>query len=170
MRRLWLLRHAKSSWDDPRMRDQDRPLSERGRRAAALMAAHAASAEIRPDLVLCSSAARTRETLAILLPSLGDTLRVSIEDDLYSFEAREMLDRLRAVPDDVGSVLVIGHNPGTEVLAARLAADGEDLERMRTKYPTGALATIDLDAERWTDVRPGCGFLVSFVAPGELGT
>ena len=170
MRRLWLLRHAKSSWDDPRIPDQDRPLSERGRRAAALMATHAASAQIRPDLVLCSSAARTRETLAIVLPSLGDTLRISIEDDLYSFEAREMLDRLRAIPDDVGSVLMIGHNPGSEVLAARLAAGGQDLERMLTKYPTAALATLDLDAEGWADVRTGCGFLVSFVAPADLGT
>jgi phosphohistidine phosphatase len=169
MRRLWLLRHAKSSWDDPAMPDQDRPLSDRGRRAAAALAEHCRDADVRPDLVLCSSAVRARETLAGVLPGLGTALRVSIEDALYTFEARDVLERLRSLPDDAGAVLLIGHNPAIGTLAGRLAAAGDALERLTTKYPTAALATLDLDVEAWSEVAAGCGYLDAFVTPADLG-
>jgi len=168
MRRLWLVRHAKSSWDDPAMPDQDRPLSERGRRAAAALAEHCRDVGVRPDLVLCSSAVRARETLAGILPGLGTALRVSIEDELYTFEARDVLVRLRSVPDDAGAVLLVGHNPAIGVLAGRLAGGGDALERLVAKYPTGALATLDLDVATWAEVAAGCGYLVSFLTPADL--
>ncbi len=170
VRRLWLLRHAKSSWDDPGVDDHDRPLSDRGRRAGAAMASHCDRTGVRPELVLCSSAVRARETLAAVLPGLGSALRVSVEDELYTFEARALLDRLRRVEDEVGSVLLVGHNPAIEGLATRLAADGEDLHRLRSKYPTAGLATIDLDVEAWSDVAAGCGHLDAFVIPADLST
>jgi phosphohistidine phosphatase len=168
VRRLWLLRHAKSSWDDPRVEDHDRPLSERGRRAAALMAEHCERAGVRPDLVLCSSAVRARETLSGVLPGLGASLQIAIEDGLYTFEARAVLDRLREIPDDVASAMVVGHNPAMEVATARLAADGDALERVLAKYPTAGLATLDLDVETWSDVATGCGHLDAFVTPADL--
>jgi phosphohistidine phosphatase len=168
MRRLYLLRHAKSSWEEPRLADHDRPLSERGRRAAAAMAGHCDRTGVRPDVVLCSSAVRARETLAGVLPGLGSALQISVEDDLYTFEARDLLERIQRVDDPVGSVMVIAHNPGIEVLAGRLAADGPDLERLRAKYPTAGLATIDLDVEAWREVATGSGHLNAFVTPADL--
>lgn len=169
MRRLWLLRHAKSSWGDARIADIDRPLSERGRRAAAALAEHCKAAGIRPDLVLCSSAVRARETLAAVLPGLGEAMPVSIEEALYTFDADHLLVRLRQVPDDAGSVLLVGHNPGIGVLAADLAVDGRDSERLNQKYPTGGLVSIDLDVNTWTDIGKGRGHLNAFVTPGDLG-
>jgi phosphohistidine phosphatase len=83
VKRLWLLRHAKSSWDDPGLPDPDRPLAPRGRRAAELLAAHLAASDVRPGVVLCSSSLRTRQTLAAILPALGDTLQIRIERELY---------------------------------------------------------------------------------------
>jgi phosphohistidine phosphatase len=168
MRRLYLLRHAKSSWDDPRMPDHERPLSDRGRDAAVAMAEHCDRTGIRPDLVLCSSAVRARETLAGVLPGLGTSLRVAIEDALYTFEARDLLERIRAVEDEVAAVMVVAHNPGIGVLADRLAADGPDLERLRAKYPTAGLATIALDVDAWPEVKPGAGHLHAFVTPKDL--
>ncbi len=169
MRRLWLLRHAKSSWGDAGIADIDRPLSERGRRASAALGEHCKAAGVRPDLVLCSSAVRARETLAGVLPGLGEAVPVSIEETLYTFDADALLVRLRQVPDDAGSVLLVGHNPGIGVLAGRLAADGEALDRILTKYPTGGLATLDFRVDRWSEVATGCAHLDAFVTPHDLG-
>jgi phosphohistidine phosphatase len=151
MKRLYLLRHAKSSWDDASLADHDRPLSGRGRRAADAIGQHLRDEGIAPDLVLCSSAARTRETLE----RIG--LSGVVEHDLYGASATELLARLRDVPPSVESVLLIGHNPGTHDLALVLTGEPAD------KYPTGALATIELD--EWT---AGSGRMIAFVRPREL--
>ena len=87
MKRLWLLRHAKSSWDDLSLPDPDRPLAPRGQRAARLLAAHLAASDVRPRLVLCSSSLRTRQTLAAILPALGDDLEVRIEPATFQHYA-----------------------------------------------------------------------------------
>jgi phosphohistidine phosphatase len=167
--RLWLLRHAKSSWGDPSVEDRDRPLAPRGERAADRMREYVVAEGIRPALVLCSSALRTRQTLARVLPALEPELEVRVESSLYTFDATPLLERLRAVPDDVASVLLIGHNPAIHELAVMLAARGDRLDQLAQKYPTGALAEIELPASSWHGVGERSGELTRFVVPRVLG-
>lgn len=165
VKRLYLLRHAKSSWDEPGLADRDRPLAPRGERASKSMAKYLRDEGIVPELVLCSPSKRTRETLERL--GLGDGTEVRIEDELYAASAGELLGALHEVPDEVESVMVIGHNPGIERLALELAVGGDELDRMREKFPTAALATLELDGS-WSELAPGGAELVSFVKPKEL--
>jgi phosphohistidine phosphatase len=166
VRRIYLLRHAKSSWDDPELEDHDRPLSRRGERAAALVAAHLRERGELPSLVLCSSSLRTRQTLAYLLvDALDGELEIRIEPGLYAAGAGSLLARVQAVPDIAPSVLVIAHNPGLQELALALAGGDERLARM----PTGALATLEVPAERWSELRNGSAGLAGYVVPRELG-
>jgi phosphohistidine phosphatase len=166
MKRLYLLRHAKSSWDDPGLADRDRPLASRGEEAAARMASYLATHEIRPDLVLCSSAVRARQTLERIEPAL-EGIRVQVEDDLYEAAAGDLLERLRGLPEDVGSVMLIAHNPGLQDLALDLAAEGDTLDRLREKFPTGALATLELTGG-WRDLGHGSARLAGLVLVKEL--
>jgi phosphohistidine phosphatase len=168
MRRVYLLRHAKSSWKDHSLADRDRPLAGRGRRAAKAMAAHLQAEGVRPDLVLCSPARRTRETLERIEGAFGGPVEASFEDALYGAGEAELLARLEALPQEVGSVMLIGHNPGLEELALALASKGTGLARLREKYPTAALATIDLPAERWSAIERGSGELVGYIRPRDL--
>ena len=166
MKRLYLLRHAKSSWDDPGLPDRDRPLAERGKRAVGKMAVYLEANGIRPDLVLCSSALRARQTLDRVASSIGDA-ETGIEDGLYAAEAEGLLERLRRVPSGIASVMLIAHNPGMQDLALELAADGADLERLRQKFPTAALATLTFEGE-WVELRSGGASLAGLVVPREL--
>jgi phosphohistidine phosphatase len=168
VKRLWLLRHAKSSWDDPGLPDPDRPLAPRGRRAAELLAAHLAAADVRPSVVLCSSSLRTRQTLAAILPTLGDALEIRIEQALYAAGAAQLLDRLGRLPNRMSSAMVIAHNPGIQDLALALAAGGPALAGLREKVPTGALATLELDVERWRDLDQGTATATTLVTPRAL--
>lgn len=168
VKHVYLLRHAKSSWDDPTLADHDRPLAPRGKRAAAKLARHLEREPIRPALVLCSSARRARQTLKRLQPALGEGVDVVAEPGLYGADADALLARLRALPDAVPSVLVVGHNPGLEQLALLLAREGADLARLRERFPTGALAAIAVRRLSWSDLRPGDGELTGLVLPREL--
>jgi phosphohistidine phosphatase len=169
VRRLWLLRHGKSSWDDPDQPDHERPLAVRGRRAAGLVARYLDETDGRPELVLCSSARRTRETLSIVLPSLGPSLTARIDPALYTFEVARLRDQLAAIGDDIVAVLVVGHNPALQDLASELAGAGSRLPDLRAKFPTCALARLDLDLARWGDIGPAVASLTAFVVPRELG-
>jgi phosphohistidine phosphatase len=131
------------------------------------MARHLASTGAEPALVLCSSSRRTLETLERIGPALGPQAEVLVEDELYAASSGRLLARLRLVPDDVPSVLLIGHNPGLEDLAASLAGRGEALDRLQAKFPTGALATLELPGA-WSALQPGSGELVDYVVPREL--
>jgi len=166
MKRIYLLRHAKSSWDDPGLADHDRPLAPRGRRAAAALARHLRAETGRPELVLCSSALRARQTLEGLREVLGDA-EVLVERSLYAADSDELLERLHRVPAAVGSAMVIAHNPGLQDLAVDLVALGPDIGRLREKLPTGGLATIECEGS-WDDLAPGVGTLVSLVVPRDL--
>lgn len=166
-KRLYLLRHAKSDWDDSELADHERPLAPRGTRASKAIAKHLAGEGIEPALVLCSSAVRARETLDRIAPALGSP-KVEVEDGLYGAGAGALLERLRRVPDTVDSVMVIGHNPGIEELALELGGSGEDLERMERKYPTAALATLSVPGESWGELTEGRSELLAFVLPREL--
>jgi phosphohistidine phosphatase len=165
---LTLLRHAKSSWADDGQEDQDRPLAPRGRKAARRLAGYLRDQGIRPDLVLCSPAARTTETLDLVRPGLDANVDVQVEEALYGAGARELLDRLRRLPETVEWAMVIGHNPGMQQLVVLLARDGPLRERARSHFPTGALATMRLRGGSWAELGPGRADLVSYVAPREL--
>jgi len=166
-KRLHLLRHAKSSWDDPALADRDRPLAPRGRKAAKRLARHLDEAGVRPDLVLCSPSVRTRQTLERVARGLPDGVQVELEDGLYAASAQTLLERLRAVPDATGAVLVIAHNPGLHDLARLLAGRGTGIARLEEAFPTGALATLGFDGV-WAGLRAGACELVELVFPREL--
>jgi phosphohistidine phosphatase len=170
VRTLLLLRHAKSSWTDSALADHDRPLASRGERAAALMAAHLRAEAIRPALVLCSSARRTRDTLAAVRASFDASTEIRIEDRLYGAGATEILSLLRAVDPALPSVMVIGHNPGLEDLGTALAGDGTEtaVRQLRAKFPTGALAMLELRSSSWDQLAFGDAYLRSVVLPREL--
>ncbi|WP_255448451.1 histidine phosphatase family protein [Telmatospirillum sp. J64-1] len=171
MKLLYLLRHAKSSWDDPSLDDFDRPLNPRGQKAARTMARYIDRNRIRPALILCSGAQRTRETLAAVKTVLPET-EILIEDRLYEAAWSDLLDRLSDLPQAVDSVMLIGHNPGIERLASSLAnsrdSDKTALATLREKYPSGALSVLELPIATWRDVKPGCARLASFVRPRDL--
>jgi len=165
---LWLLRHAKSSWDHPGLDDRERPLARRGVRAAALMRAYLEAEEIHPELVLCSSALRTRETLTAVLPALGSDLVVRIEPSLYTFDGEQLLGVIRQVDAGVRSMLLVGHNPAMQELALALVSRGDRLADVAEKFPTGALVEIVLPESAWSDLAEGSGELTRFVTPREL--
>jgi phosphohistidine phosphatase len=165
--RLWLLRHAKSSWDDEGIPDVERPLAPRGERAAERIARYAATERLHPELVLCSPATRARATLEHVLPSLGAP-EVSVEPELYTFDPEPLIERLHAIPETVGSAMLVGHNPAMQELAVWLARAGERLADLAAKYPTGGLAELELDAASWAEIGSGSAVLARFVAPREL--
>jgi phosphohistidine phosphatase len=167
VKRLHLLRHAKSSWDDGALRDRDRPLAPRGRRATRRIASWARKHDVRPQLVVSSSAVRARETLQGVLPGLGKP-EVWIEIALYAASAETLLERVHALPDEAEEAMLVGHNPGLGDLLLLLAEPGELRERAEAKVPTGALATLEADIECWADLEPGGARLVSFVVPRQL--
>lgn len=170
MTTLFLLRHAKSSWDDPALPDHDRPLAPRGVKAARRIAEHLQSARIRPELVLCSSARRTRDTLALVEPALATYVTVEIEDELYGAGPSELIERLRRVDSEVDSAMLIGHNPGLQDLAVELAGggDADALEQLHAKFPTAALATLELTSP-WAALASDDATLTSLVLPRRLG-
>lgn len=167
--RLLLLRHAKSSWNNAQLADHDRPLAPRGLRAAETMAAHLAALDAPPDLVLCSTARRAVDTLEPLRARLPAGTEVLLEDDLYGAPAPALLARLRLVPGDARSVLVVGHNPGLEDLVHLLGRQGDPsaVARVAAKFPTAALATLVFGGP-WKDLGPGDATLEAFVVPGDL--
>lgn len=169
MRYLYLLRHAKSSWDDPGLDDHERPLAPRGVRAARRMAEHVRARGIVPELVVCSSSRRTRQTLEPLEEVWGAS-RVSIEDELYAAGEAQLLARVRRIAADVASAALIGHEPGTSALCLLLAGGGDERLRRRVevKFPTGALATLALPSGGWASAGPGSAELVGFVRPRDL--
>ena len=169
MHTVYLLRHAKSSWSDPTLPDQDRPLARRGRRDAKRVAEHVVRLGIKPELVLCSASERTRETLELVRPAFGATSQVRLEAGLYAASADTLLERLRAVPEQVASVMLIGHNPGLHELAVALASTGTELERLKAKFPTGALATLTLPKAPWGRLSPADAVLAAYVVPKQHG-
>ena len=169
MRRLWLLRHAKSSWHDPGLPDRLRPLAPRGARAVEVLARHLRTTGVAPGLVLCSPAVRAVQTWEGVAPGLPPDSPLEIDESLYQADAGDLLRRLRQVPLPVASVLLVGHNPALEELAAGLAGAGSASlrERLGTKFPTGALATLDVPGS-WREIGWGVGTLVAFVVPRDL--
>jgi phosphohistidine phosphatase len=169
LRKLYLLRHAKSAWDREGLDDHDRPLAPRGKRAARALAGHCREAHIAPDLVLCSTSVRTRETLDLVLQGFRRSPLVVMEQTLYLASSGAILKRLQDVEDKVKQVMVIGHNPGMHEAALALAQRGaRDLqEALATKFPTGALATFEIDGT-WHKLTPSSAKLAAFLVPADL--
>lgn len=168
MHALHLWRHAKSSWADDTLDDHDRPLSKRGRRDAETMARHLAGRGGTPDLVLSSTAARARATLAPLLERLKPK-RILLDRDLYLAPGSALLEYLRNTDEDVGTALLVGHNPALHELAL-LLADPEspvELPPPSGKFPTGALASFRF-APAWGRLKPRTATLIAYVTPREL--
>src|SRR4051812_41934455 len=148
MKQLLLLRHAKSSWDDPDLDDFDRPLAERGLKAARLIGRELAARDWLPDQVLVSPALRTRDTWRLVAAELPVHPRVAFAEALYDAAAADILSQLRKADPSSGCLLVLGHNPGLEELAKRLAGSGSEAKarkRLEKKFPTAALARFVLE-------------------------
>lgn len=167
MKTLYLLRHAKSSWDDPEVADHERVLNKRGRTAAKAMAAFLKDSQVAPEQVLCSTAARARETLELVSAGLPDETKIDYEDGLYGASVGELLERLRALPPSLGSVMVVGHNPGIEGLTMALAGDSAG-DRLADGYPTCALASLRVPGA-WSALGPDGAELTGFTRPADLG-
>jgi len=168
---LSLLRHAKSSWDDPELDDHDRPLAKRGVKSVPALARYFRQQRLRPGLVLCSDAMRTRATLALLLAEIGPpTPRVVNEERLYLAAPETILSVLAHATPAEPHVLVVGHNPGLHALALTLVGEGDRklLAQMAREFPTGALAVLSFAVESWKEVRPATGHLDHFTTPRRL--
>lgn len=170
MKILTLLRHAKSTWDDPVARDFDRPLNRRGRRAAATVGREMQAQGLRFDKVIASPALRVVETLADVASGYGRQLDVDYDQRIYLASPETLLDLVREVDDGVDRLLLVGHNPGLELLALLLtdSSPGALRDELAIKYPTGTVAEIVLDIARWREAGQGPGRLVRFIRPRDL--
>jgi phosphohistidine phosphatase len=164
-RRLYLLRHAKAEPSAPGG-DIDRPLAPKGVAGCALIADFIRARRIAPDLVLCSSARRTRQTVEAIGAALPAEVPVLSEDRLYLASAVGLLERLRELDDGVPSVLLVGHNPSIHELAIGLLHSGE--QTTLPAFPTAGLAVQELTVPRWVELGPHTTRLVAFVTPRSL--
>ncbi|MDB5539665.1 MAG: phosphohistidine phosphatase [Devosia sp.] len=170
MLRLILVRHAKSAWDDPGLADIDRPLAERGLEAAAWIGDTLARLKLVPEIILCSPARRTRETLELAMARLDADLRqgeVVWSDELYEQRDEDYIDVIARDGGDAGVLMLVGHNPATEETATLLAGKGDPqaLARLMDRFPTGAIAVLDFDVAHWRAAERGTGRLVHFERP-----
>ena len=163
MRTVYLMRHAKSDWDASYVGDHERPLSARGFKSARRMGKFLARTADLPQLILCSSAVRTRQTLETASREGGwSDIPVLVENELYLTSQERVMTRLRSLPNDLSSVMIIGHEPTTSVLAGLLIGSAS------IRVPTGTCSRIDLYVENWEDVRAACGTLEWHVTPKIL--
>lgn len=169
-KRLILLRHAKSAWDNPSLADFDRPLSNRGRKAAPLVGAYLARRRMVPGVVLASSAKRVLETLDLVCAGWQTKPTVRKLKSLYLATPREMLRRLQAIGREPDCVMLVGHNPGIADLANWLCSHGKAEHRadLARKFPTGAVAVIEFDVEDWADADAESGHLIDFATPKQI--
>ena len=171
MKRLTLFRHAKSGWDEPVTRDFDRPLNAKGKRAAQLMGRHMREQGLEFDRIVASPAVRVVETLEAMFDGYGRRLTPVWDRRIYLASAATLLEVVQDTPEEVGSLLLVGHNPGLEDLVLALVPDADgDVARVAVeeKYPTASLAQMDFDQPQWDDVSPREGRLARFVRPRDL--
>jgi len=163
MKRLILMRHAKSDWPGPATDDHDRTLNERGRSNAASLGIWLKEKDLRPDVVLCSTATRTRETLGLL--NLEGQPEILFVKELYLADAEKILATLQTASGD--TVLLLGHNPGIADMAEQIVKTPPNRDGMH-HYPTGATIAISFDAENWSDITWNLGQVSHIVMPRDL--
>lgn len=171
MKRLILLRHAKSDWDDPVARDFDRPLNRRGEKAAQLVGKFAQDSGIRFDLLVASPAVRVVQTLDTFLAGYGKTQDPHWDRRIYLASAPTLFEVIRDLPDTATSVMMAGHNPGLEELILELVPDdgaSPSRDDVEVKFPTASIAVLDLAIDHWADAAPNSATLVSFTRPRDL--
>ena len=170
MKRLAILRHAKSSWDDPNLDDFNRPLNERGWKAARRMGRELSKRGLKFDLVLSSTAARTRETIDGVQQHFDFDAPIEFVPELYLASEALLTKLVRGLGDEVDAPLIVGHNPGLEQLMTGLSRDDSKGLRGRVagKFPTGAFAILELPVHHWNQVAPGTGEIVELILPREL--
>ncbi len=168
--RLILLRHAKSGWPDG-VADRERPLADRGRKAASVIGTYMVREKLIPDFALVSPARRAQETWKLVRRALSKKVSEVEAADIYEVSAERILDVIRAVEPGIRTLLIVGHNPGIENAASLIVADGnvDAMGRMREKFPTAGLAVIDLDLDGWEKIAVRTGYLERFVTPRSLG-
>lgn len=169
--KLLLMRHAKSSWEDTDLPDEARPLNARGRAAAAVMASWIKDRGDIPDVVITSSATRSRETWEQIAKALGKTkAKVIVAKNLYSSGPSEMLSTLQDVPKSAKTVLMIGHQPVVSSFARKLAngSTPASCARAYKKFPTGAIAVIEPHAKSWKKTKFGEADFKRFAVPKEV--
>jgi phosphohistidine phosphatase len=169
-RRLLLLRHAKSSWDDPLLDDHDRPLAPRGHKALKALRAELAAAAHPPEVVICSSARRTVQTLDGVREVLPSSTSVLVDDALYLASAEELLASVHQIPAVVRTAMLVAHNPGLEDLAGLLIGAGDEALRreLGIKFPTGVLVSMSF-TDPWADLAPGGARLDDVFFPRRRG-
>ena len=171
MRILGLFRHAKSDWQDPRARDFDRPLNMRGRKGAAIMGKHVRDHGVRWEKMISSPAIRCAETIEIACEAAGRPVAVNWDRRIYLASSATLADLLRETEGDTKAVLMIGHNPGLEDLIFDLVPDdGSSPLRdvVEVKFPTASFAVLELDIDKWSDLKDNCGRLVHLTRPRDL--
>ncbi len=164
---LTLFRHAKSSWEMTGADDRERQLNARGLAAAPMMGNFLREQKLKPDLVLCSTAVRTRQTLELACGSWQAEPKTKYDDALYLADPFELLARIRKTPKTVKHLMLVGHNPGLQILAIELIGEGnpELVGAISSKLPTAGVVVMTFDAKSWADVGPGKGRLVHFATP-----
>jgi phosphohistidine phosphatase len=170
MRRVMLLRHAKSDWSNPGGGDQARPLNARGRETAPLVGRYLAQSGLTPDLIVCSTAIRTRQTCALVTAELAKVPKIAFEEALYLAEPEEIISVIQTAPAKAHTLMIVGHNPGIHQAAAELTSAGnpEDLQLLSAKFPTAALAVIDFATDDWGNINVHTGRLDRFITPRLL--
>ena len=162
MKSLLILRHAKSDWGEPGLKDQERPLNKRGRKAAPKIGQLLREKDLLPDLVLCSTAVRARSTAEMAAAASGYQGKIEFLPSLYAAPPEAYIAALSALPDTLQSVMVVGHNPGLEELLQDLTSKYEPL-------PTAALAYVRLPIEHWAELADdAAGELVHVWRPKEI--
>jgi phosphohistidine phosphatase len=170
MKRLAVLRHAKSSWKDRELDDFERPLNDRGRRAARRMGREMTERGLHFDLVLASPAARVRETIEHVQEEHELDAPIRFEPRIYMARVAELLELIGTIPEEANEALLVGHNTSAERLVVKLAEDDERglRKRVEEKVPTAALAVIELPIESWSELQPERGRLVELIYPADL--
>ncbi len=171
MKTIGLFRHAKSDWHDRRLRDFDRPLNARGRKGAALMGQHIADHGVRWQRVLSSPAVRAAETIELAGQSVGRTFPINWDRRIYLASSATLLDLLREQDDAISMILMIGHNPGLEDLIFDLVPDDGSSplrDRVEEKFPTAAYAVLEMNADRWAEIKEGTARLMHLMRPRDL--
>jgi phosphohistidine phosphatase len=161
MKTLYLLRHAKSSWDDPGLKDFDRPLNKRGLKAAPKIGAYMLKEKIRPGIILSSPALRAKQTTTMACERAGLSSLINFDERIYEASVQRLFEIVTGFADEIDTAMMVGHNPGFEELLSALTGESQ-------RMPTAALARINLKIEKWSELTGGCGNLKWVIRAKDL--